>query len=145
MMSYQEQVKFAVEKGLRSEPGEKYQYCGLGFQVMGAVLEKVTGRKVTDLMKERIFDPLGMTESTFYPSAKMLERLAVPYYYPPKGGAPVRYDISNRWTPPMENPELPSSTIYSALKRLVSAGILIKNGKYVYDDPFFKLWVKSII
>ena len=75
MMSYQEQVKFAVEKGLRPEPGEKYQYCGLGFQVMGAVLEKVTGRKVTDLMKERIFDPLGMTEATFYPSGKMLERL----------------------------------------------------------------------
>jgi hypothetical protein len=46
---------------------------------------------------------------------------------------------------PMENPELPSSTIFSALKRLVTAGILLKNGKYVYDDPFFKLWVKQII
>ena len=47
-------------------------------------------------------------------------------------------------TAPLENAELPPSTIYSALKRLVSAGILIKNGKYVYDDPFFKLWVKSL-
>ncbi|MBR1700077.1 MAG: ATP-binding protein [Bacteroidales bacterium] len=46
---------------------------------------------------------------------------------------------------PMENPELPPSTIFSALKRLVSAGILIKNGKYVYDDPFFKRWVKRIM
>ena len=57
----------------------------------------------------------------------------------------VLLKLATSATPPMENPELPSSTIYSALKRLVSAGILIKNGKYVYDDPFFKLWVKSII
>ena len=122
MLSYKEQVKFAVEKGLRSEPGEKYQYCGLGFQVMGAVLEKVTGRKVTDLMKERIFDPLGMTEATFYPSDKMLERLAVPYYYPPKGGAPIRYDISNRWTPPMENP---------ARTAMLSGGLFCTAGDYL--------------
>ena len=57
----------------------------------------------------------------------------------------VLLKLATSATPPLENPELPSSTIYSALKRLVSAGILIKNGKYVYDDPFFKLWVKSII
>ena len=57
----------------------------------------------------------------------------------------VLLKLATSATLPMENPELPSSTIYSALKRLVSAGILTKNGKYVYDDPFFKLWVKSII
>lgn len=57
----------------------------------------------------------------------------------------VLLKLATSTTLPMENPEIPASTIYSALKRLVSAGILIKNGKYVYDDPFFKLWVKSII
>ena len=57
----------------------------------------------------------------------------------------VLLKLATSATPPMENPELPASTIYSALKRLVSAGILIKNGKYVYDDPFFKIWVKSIV
>lgn len=45
---------------------------------------------------------------------------------------------------PLENRELPSSTIFSALKRMVSSGILIKNGKYVFDDPFFKLWIQRL-
>ena len=45
---------------------------------------------------------------------------------------------------PMENPEMPASTIFSALKRLVSAGILIKNGKYVFDDPFFQQWISTL-
>ena len=45
---------------------------------------------------------------------------------------------------PMESPELPTSTIFSALNRLVDKGILIKNGKYTFDDPFFCKWVKDL-
>ena len=45
---------------------------------------------------------------------------------------------------PMENPDMPASTIFSALKRLVGTGILIKNGKYVFDDPFFQRWILSL-
>ena len=56
----------------------------------------------------------------------------------------VLLKLSTEETAPFENPEIPTSTIYSALKRLVSVGILIKNGKYNYDDPFFKLWVKRL-
>jgi len=102
---YLEQVDYAVAKGLRREPGEGYQYCGLGFQIMGAIMEKVTGRTVPELMKERIFDPLGMTETTFYPDAAMLARAAIPYYYPPTGGAPVRYEFSERWALPLDDPK----------------------------------------
>jgi len=122
MTSYLEKVKLAVEKGLRKEPGEGYQYCGLGFQIMAAVLEKVTGRKAADLMKERIFEPLGMTETTFYPNAEMLARAAIPYYHPPKGGAPVRYDFTNRWTAPLDNP---------ARTALLSGGLMSTVGDYL--------------
>jgi len=121
MTSYLEQTELAVKKGLRSEPGEAYQYCGLGFQVMGAVIEKVTGRKVSDLMKERIFDPLGMKDTTFYPDAAMLARVAVPYYYPPKGGEPLAYGFS-RWTEPLDNP---------ARTAMLSGGLLSTVGDYL--------------
>ena len=104
MTPFRDQVRLAVEKGLSSEPGEAYHYCNVGFQVMGAILEKVTGRKASDLMRERIFDPLGMTDATFYPDEKAMARAAVPYHYPPKGGTPLRYDFSNRYTVPLGNP-----------------------------------------
>lgn len=45
---------------------------------------------------------------------------------------------------PLEQPDMPTSTIFSALKRLVSSGILIKNGKYAFDDPFFKQWISRL-
>ncbi|MCL2655534.1 MAG: hypothetical protein FWD65_07590 [Coriobacteriia bacterium] len=37
--------------------------------------------------------------------------------------------------------ELPTSTVYSSLKRLAVQGYLIKNETYLFDDPFFKEWI----
>lgn len=146
MVPYEEQVKVAVQKGLRSEPGEAYQYCGLGFQVMAAVIEKLTGRKVPDLMKERIFDPLGMTETTFYPSEKMLERLAIPYYYPAEDVKPIRFEISKIWTPPMDNrarTALLSGGLFSTVddylkfsQMMVRKGVGV-NGKRILSEKMF--------
>ena len=37
--------------------------------------------------------------------------------------------------------EMPTSTAFSALKRLSKQGYVIKNGKYEIDDPFFARWI----
>ena len=122
MTPYREQAELAAKAPLRKEPGEGYQYCGLGFQVMGAILEKVTGRKVSELMKERVFYPLGMTDATFYPDERLLARVAVPYYYPPEGGSPVRWWFDNRWSVPLDNP---------ARTALLSGGLFCTAGDYL--------------
>ena len=90
MVSREDMVKFAVKKGVSHEPGEMYSYNSLGFAVMGAVLEKIAGKKIDVLMQERVFDPLGMTDTTFYPSAEQMARAAVVYHYPKDGGTPTR-------------------------------------------------------
>ena len=122
MTPFRDQVRLAAEQGLITEPGETYRYCNIGFSVMGAILEKVTGRKVPELMQERIFDPLGMTGATFYPDEKTIAQTAVPYYYPPKGGAPLRYDFSNRYTVPLGN---------RARTPLLSSGVVCTVGDYL--------------
>ena len=152
MLPYRGVVQKAVKKGLRKEPGESYQYCGVGFQVMGAVIEQVTGRTVPELMQERIFKPLGMTETTFYPDAALLARTAIPYHYPPKGGVPIRYDFTNRWTAPLDNPARTAmlsgglfSTVGDYLKfsqMIVRKGVGL-NGRRIlsekmFDDYLFK-------
>jgi len=43
------------------EPGTRYQYSNTGYVIAGAIAEKVTGRPLMDLLRERIFTPLGMT------------------------------------------------------------------------------------
>ena len=50
---------FAVGIGQRSEPGSQFNYATLDTAVLGRVLEEATGRKLEDLMEERIWQPLG--------------------------------------------------------------------------------------
>lgn len=45
---------------LEDKPGEVFKYGGPGFQVAGALVEKVTGERWSDLFAERIAKPLGM-------------------------------------------------------------------------------------
>jgi CubicO group peptidase (beta-lactamase class C family) len=47
------------------EPGEKYSYSGEGFVYLQKVVEKITGKPLNDLMTEYVFQPLGMTQSSY--------------------------------------------------------------------------------
>ena len=68
-------------RGLRTEvpPGTKWAYANHGFALLGLVVEEQRGRPFADLMRERIFDPLGMEHTDFVRSDRVRERLAVGY------------------------------------------------------------------
>jgi CubicO group peptidase (beta-lactamase class C family) len=42
------------------EPGTKYRYCNVGYDILGIVVRRVTGKGYFDFLKERVFTPLGM-------------------------------------------------------------------------------------
>lgn len=42
------------------EPGKGYAYCNLNFNMTGAVIEKITGQRFDQYIKEHILDPLGL-------------------------------------------------------------------------------------
>ncbi|MCI0392800.1 MAG: serine hydrolase [Acidobacteria bacterium] len=46
-------------------PGDRFSYSGEGFVYLSKVIEHVTGEKFNDFMKRTVFDPLGMTSSSF--------------------------------------------------------------------------------
>lgn len=64
---------------LESEPGTKFNYSNVGIDIAAAIVEKVSGQKFEDFCKQRIFEPLGMTHTTFFPTAEMLENYAQSY------------------------------------------------------------------
>jgi len=58
----QEQFIRAIgEQPLEFQPGESWKYCNSGFNLLGYIIENVSGKKYWDFMKERIFRPLEMT------------------------------------------------------------------------------------
>ena len=64
---------------LRFEPGTKWNYSR-STDVLGAVIEVAAGKPLDALLKERIFDPLGMDETTFYVDASKKDRIANPIH-----------------------------------------------------------------
>ena len=61
---------------LQTEPGTHYQYSNAGINTAARIIEVVSGKKYEDFMQERFFDPLGMKDTTFWPSEEQLARLA---------------------------------------------------------------------
>lgn len=69
----------AVNVPLLCEPGTEFHYSNVGIDVAAAVMEVVTGKSLEENLQERIFDPLGMTETTFHPTPEQLSRLVSCY------------------------------------------------------------------
>jgi len=66
-------------------PGERWEYS-LSVDVLGRLIEVVSGMPLDQFLRARIFDPLGMKDTYFFPPENKLDRLAAAYtYYPEKG------------------------------------------------------------
>lgn len=64
---------------LMFEPGSKWSYCNSGIDTLGRIVEVKSGMSYEKFLQTRIFDPLGMTDTTFYPTTQQLDRLATTY------------------------------------------------------------------
>lgn len=77
-MSTVELADRLAEVPLAYEPGTSWQY-GTSADVLGAVVEKVSGKKLADFMADEIFKPLGMKDTAFWVPAEKQHRLAKVY------------------------------------------------------------------
>jgi len=64
---------------LLAEPGTKYQYSNAGINTGGRIIEVVSGLSYEAFLDQRLFEPLGMRDTTFWPSEAQVARLAKPY------------------------------------------------------------------
>ncbi|RYD70919.1 MAG: class A beta-lactamase-related serine hydrolase, partial [Verrucomicrobiaceae bacterium] len=69
----------SVTGPLQSQPGERYAYGNQGMNIAARVVEIVSGIPYEEFLQKRIFDPLGMSETTFWPSEAQVARLAKSY------------------------------------------------------------------
>jgi len=64
---------------LQFPPGSKYQYSNAGINTAGRIIEVVSGMSYEKFMDERLFKPLGMKDTTFWPRSRQVKRLAKSY------------------------------------------------------------------
>lgn len=72
-------VKSHAMSALMFEPDSKYQYSNAGINTAGRIIEVVSGMSYEDFMDQRLFAPLGMKDTTFWPNDEQVARLAKSY------------------------------------------------------------------
>ena len=88
---------------LQFEPDSKYQYSNAGINTAGRLIEVLSGMPYETFLQKRLFDPLGMADTTFWPNKKQLARLAKAYKPNPAGDGleettitQLRYPLDDR-------------------------------------------------
>jgi CubicO group peptidase (beta-lactamase class C family) len=63
------------------QPGTQWSYSSPGIEILGRIIEVVSGQKYEDFVADRILRPLGMKDSFFYPPADKVARIAMVYVH----------------------------------------------------------------
>ena len=69
-----EAIENLADVPLHHEPGEKFTY-GMGLDVLGYMIEIVSGKKLNEFFREEIFEPLEMNDTYFYLPTEKEDRL----------------------------------------------------------------------
>jgi CubicO group peptidase (beta-lactamase class C family) len=94
-VSNEEFVAKLAKLPLRFSPGDRWEY-GVSTDVLGRVVEIVSGKTLGEFLNERIFTPLGMTDTAFHVSADKLNRAAQPWQVPEAPPMTPRFDVAEK-------------------------------------------------
>jgi CubicO group peptidase (beta-lactamase class C family) len=64
---------------LNFQPDSQYKYANAGIDTAGRIIEVVSGMPYEQFMAKRLFEPLGMKDTTFFPTEEQVSRLAKSY------------------------------------------------------------------
>jgi CubicO group peptidase (beta-lactamase class C family) len=145
MLSLMDAVKSYAMTPLQSEPGTKYQYSNAGINTAGRIIEVAIGMSYEDFLDKRLFGPLGMKDTTFWPNEDQLKRLAKAYKPNKENNgleeitiAQLKYPLSDRKRQPM-----PAGGLFSTAddvgrfcQMMLNGGVA--NGKRVLSEDAVK-------
>ncbi|MFF5790129.1 serine hydrolase domain-containing protein [Streptomyces sp. NPDC012693] len=87
VFSYQELVDLSLSEPRTTEPGVSYKYSNANFVVVGMLIEKATGRPVSDAYERRIFKPLKLRKTSYvHPDTRIRGTHVRGYLHPDEAG-----------------------------------------------------------
>jgi CubicO group peptidase (beta-lactamase class C family) len=126
---------------LKFEPHSKYEYSNAGINTAGRIIEVVSGVPYEQFMGQRLFQPLGMKDTTFWPTAEQIKRLAKSYKPNAAKDGLEETDIS-QLSYPLTNPQRgpsPAGGLFSTALdlsffcRMIASGGAFEGKRYVSE------------
>jgi CubicO group peptidase (beta-lactamase class C family) len=151
MLPLREAVRSYAMTPLQFEPGRKYQYSNAGINTAGRIIEVVGGMPYEEFLDKRLFGPLGMKDTTFWPNEEQLTRLAKSYKPNPDETdleettvGQLKYPLNDRTRQPM-----PAGGLFSTARDVGRFCQMILNGgkldgkRYVSESAVAELTTRQ--
>lgn len=135
-----EMIPLFLAAPMQYEPGEKWKYTQSGINTAARIVEVVSGKTFDAFLQERLFDPLGMKDTTFYVSEAQQPRRVTAYAKNKDTGAleavPPRAEYDGtRNRPPQGNGGLYSTALdYARFARMLLNGGTLEGHRYLTAD-----------
>jgi CubicO group peptidase (beta-lactamase class C family) len=120
---------------LMCQPGERWLYH-TGADVLGILVARASGQPFEEFLRERIFAPLGMTDTAFFVPQDRLRRFVTSYTTDPVTGALGVYDEPDgQWSKPPAFPSGGAGLVSTAADFLAFAQMLRRGGAPLLSRP----------
>jgi CubicO group peptidase (beta-lactamase class C family) len=132
-LSLEHQVRSYAMTSLLFEPGTQFLYSNSGTNTVGRLIEVLSGMPYEDFMQERFFTPLGMKDTTFWPSEEQLSRLAKTYVAT-KDKTGLREGTIDQLSYPLTDPKrrcMPAGGLFSTARDVLQyCRMILSGGEY---------------
>lgn len=112
-------IRSLTKEKLIAAPGEKFRYSNMAFDILADVIARASGMTFEAYMKENIFKPLQMNDSTFYKPEVPKELATTPHVISDR----LNYTVSVSKIYPYNRAHAPSSTLHSNVMDMMNWGI----------------------
>jgi CubicO group peptidase (beta-lactamase class C family) len=129
-------VKQFASGDLEYEPGTKYRYNNSAYFILGAIIEKITGKPYAQALQERIFDPLGMKATGYDLSAPIIPKRASGYQY--AGGTVTNAPYLDMSVP------YSAGSLYSTVEDLYTWDRALYGEKLLREDLKKTMWTPAL-
>ena len=121
---------------LQHQPGADWRY-NTGAQVAGVLIERVAGAPIEDVLRERIFDPLGMVDTAFFVPPNKLHRFATQYAPDESGVLHVLDRPDGWWSRPPAMPSCAGWLVSTVDDLWAFASMMARGGRGVLSTDSF--------
>src|SRR5438128_7909396 len=130
---------------LMHQPGEQWMY-NTGSDVLGVLITRASGQPLETFLHQRIFEPLGMKDTSFSVPEASLDRLATSYWTDPTSGKLTVYDeaMGSQWSRPPTFPSGAGGLVSTIDDYLAFGQMMLSQGKLGGERILSRLSVETM-
>jgi CubicO group peptidase (beta-lactamase class C family) len=119
---------------LNFTPGSKWSYCNSGINTLGRIVEVISGTPWAEFVQKRVFDPLDMDDTTFWPTERQSRRVATSYQKGTNGLAPTKVFFLKGELSDRSRTAFPAGGLYSTAEDMAKFYRAMLNGGTLDGD-----------